>query len=90
MATAINKTIMHKVWFVPMSYHHLVKVENDLVNKTAIATFASYFNKTAFDNGAQPLAHVSTILHDVEAADNSNFITLATQTDGELKDGEII
>lgn len=90
MATAINKTIMHKVWFVPMSYHELVRVDNDLVAKTATATFASYFNKDARDNGAQPLSHVSVILKDVEQADNSNFVTLVVQADGDLKDGKVV
>ena len=90
MATAINKTIVHTTWFVPMSYHRLVKVENDLVNRKVTATFASYFNKAAFDNKGQPLSYVSVIADNHNESDNTDIITLATTAEGDLKGGEVI
>lgn len=90
VATAINKTVVHPTWFVPMSYHRLVRVENDLVTHQVTATFASYFSKAAYDNKGQPLSYTSVITENPNATDNTDIITLAAAAEGDLKGGEVI
>ena len=90
VATAINKTISHPAWFVPMSYHRLVKTENDLINRKATATLASYFSKAAYDNKGQPLSYTSVTVDNIDETDNTNIITLAATEEGDLKGGEVI
>lgn len=53
----LTKEIIHPQWGAPMSFHVLVRVEHDLISKDSFLTFASYYNKSIYDNEGMSMSH---------------------------------
>ena len=87
---AISHTIMHELWRVPMSYHVLSRIEQDLILNQAVVTFASFFNQQAYERGAQHLSFTAVTIP-LAAADNSAVVNaVVSQKDGTFSGGEVV
>lgn len=58
---SITKTITHPQWGAPMEFHRIVRVEVDMGTDNTYVALSSYYNETAYENGAMSMS--TTTIH---------------------------
>lgn len=91
----LTKVIIHPHWGAPMEYHKLIRSEADIQSNDTYVSFASYYNKSVYDNGGMSMS-VTSVRIPKAVFDTADVLLQAviddsdnTLTGGELEIDEI-